>query len=80
MPRRRELARVGSELSHELGLAYPEPMPAQRIEGIYRQRIDLASGRVALIANVALKTRFRIRARTFFAESEVSGPIVTSEY
>jgi type IV secretory pathway VirD2 relaxase len=47
--RRRELARVGAQLSTELGLHYAEPYPGERIEGIYRRRIDLASGRYALI-------------------------------
>jgi type IV secretory pathway VirD2 relaxase len=47
--RRRELARVGAQLSAELGLNYAEPYPGERIEGIYRRRLDLASGRFALI-------------------------------
>jgi type IV secretory pathway VirD2 relaxase len=47
--RRRELARVGAQLSAELGLHYAEPYPGERIEGIYRRRLDLASGRYALI-------------------------------
>ena len=47
--RRRELARVGAQLSDELGLAYVEAEPGRRIEGIYRQRVDLASGRFAVI-------------------------------
>ncbi len=47
--RRRELARVATQLSGELGLAYAEPRQGERVEGIYRRRIDLASGRFALI-------------------------------
>jgi type IV secretory pathway VirD2 relaxase len=47
--RRRELARVGAQLSAELGLHYAQPYPGERIEGIYRRRLDLASGRYALI-------------------------------
>jgi len=47
--RRRELNRVASQLSGELGLAYAEAVPGQKIEGIYCRRIDLASGRFALI-------------------------------
>jgi type IV secretory pathway VirD2 relaxase len=47
--RRRELARVGAQLSSELGLGYVEMQPGQRIDGIYRQRLDFASGRFAVI-------------------------------
>ena len=47
--RRRELARVGAQLSGELGLSYAEARPGDRIAGIYRRRLDLASGRFALI-------------------------------
>ncbi|AEG50373.1 hypothetical protein Sphch_2731 [Sphingobium chlorophenolicum L-1] len=47
--RRRELARVGGQLSHELGLGYSEARPGERIEGVYRRPVDLASGRYALI-------------------------------
>ncbi len=47
--RRRELARVGDQLSHELGLAYAEAKPGARVEGAYRRSVDLASGRYALI-------------------------------
>ncbi len=47
--RRRELARVGAQLSAELGLPYAEPYSGERIEGIYRRRLDLASGPYALI-------------------------------
>jgi type IV secretory pathway VirD2 relaxase len=47
--RRRELARVAAQLSGELGLAYTEPRHGERIAGVYRRRLDLASGRFALI-------------------------------
>ncbi|MBL28268.1 MAG: conjugal transfer protein TraI [Rhodospirillaceae bacterium] len=47
--RRRELARVAGQLSGELGLQYAESQPGGRVQGIYRRRIDLASGRFALI-------------------------------
>jgi type IV secretory pathway VirD2 relaxase len=47
--RRRELTRVATQLSGELGLAYAEPRPGERIEGLYRRRLDLASGQFALI-------------------------------
>lgn len=45
----RELARVGAQLSGELGLFYAEARPGDRITGLYRRRLDLASGRFALI-------------------------------
>ncbi len=47
--RRRELNRVGGQLSKKLGLAYAEIRPGERIEGVYRHHVDLASGRFALI-------------------------------
>jgi type IV secretory pathway VirD2 relaxase len=47
--RRRELNQVGGQLSKELGLPYSEARPGQRVEGIYRRRVDLASGRFALV-------------------------------
>jgi hypothetical protein len=47
--RQRELARVGAQLSGELDLHYVEARPGTRIEGVYRRRLDLASGRFALI-------------------------------
>ena len=47
--RRRELARVAGQLSGELGLAYVEAGKGERINGIYRRALDLASGRYALI-------------------------------
>jgi hypothetical protein len=47
--RQRELTRVAGQLSSELGLRYVELKPGERIEGVYRRRLDLASGRFALI-------------------------------
>jgi hypothetical protein len=47
--RQRELARVGAQLSGELDLHYVEARSGARIEGVYRRRIDLASGRFAVI-------------------------------
>ena len=47
--RRRELSRVGDQLSDELGLAYAEAKPGARVEGVYKRSVDLASGRYALI-------------------------------
>ncbi len=47
--RRRELRRVAGQLSNELGLGYTETQFGERIEGVYRRPVDLASGRYALI-------------------------------
>lgn len=47
--RRRELARIAGQLSQELGLAYVEATPGQRIEGVYRRSVTLASNRMAVI-------------------------------
>ncbi len=47
--RTRELTRVSGQWSEELGLAYVETQPGDRVEGIYRRRVDLVSGRFALI-------------------------------
>lgn len=49
--RERELQKVGSQLAGELGLPYASQEPRQRIEGVYRRRLDLVSGRYALIEN-----------------------------
>src|SRR3546814_13147562 len=49
MLRRRELNRVAGQLSGELGLTYAEVRPGERIEGVFRRPLELASGRYALI-------------------------------
>lgn len=46
---RRELNRIAGQLSDELGLGYAEAKPGERIEGVYRRPVELASGRYALI-------------------------------
>jgi type IV secretory pathway VirD2 relaxase len=46
---RRELLRVAGQLSEELNLPFAEAAPGSRVEGIFRQAVDLASGRLALI-------------------------------
>jgi hypothetical protein len=46
---RRELLRVAGQLSGELDLAFVEATPGARIEGIVRQRVDLISGKFALV-------------------------------
>ncbi|WP_449472568.1 relaxase/mobilization nuclease RlxS [Sphingobium chungangianum] len=47
--RRRELLRVGAQLSKELGLPFAETGRGGRVAGIYRRHVDLLSGRYALI-------------------------------
>lgn len=47
--RRRELARVAGQLSKELGLAYVEASHGQRVEGVYRRSVALASGRMVVV-------------------------------
>lgn len=46
---RRELSRVGTQFSGELGLPFAEPAQGERIEGTYRKSVDLVSGRFALV-------------------------------
>jgi type IV secretory pathway VirD2 relaxase len=47
--RRRELARVAGQLSGDLGLSYVETKSGEKVEGVYRRHVDLASGRFAVI-------------------------------
>ncbi|HWV82284.1 MAG TPA: relaxase/mobilization nuclease RlxS [Hyphomicrobiaceae bacterium] len=47
--RRRELLRVGTMLSRELDLPFVESRTGSNVEGVYRRRLDLASGRFALV-------------------------------
>lgn len=49
MLHRRELTRVAGKLSGELGLTYAEVRSGERVEGVYRRSLDLASGRFAVI-------------------------------
>jgi type IV secretory pathway VirD2 relaxase len=47
--RRRELLRVAGQLSEELDLPFGEARPGERLEGMLRRRLDLISGRFALV-------------------------------
>jgi type IV secretory pathway VirD2 relaxase len=47
--RRRELRQVAAQLSGELGLPYAETNEGDRVQGTYRRRLDLVSGRFALV-------------------------------
>jgi hypothetical protein len=47
--RRRELLRVAGQLSQELNLPFVHTASGEHVEGILRQRIDLISGRFALV-------------------------------
>ncbi|HYE28311.1 MAG TPA: relaxase/mobilization nuclease RlxS [Allosphingosinicella sp.] len=46
---RRELLRVAGEIARDTGLAFAETGDGSRIEGVLRRRLDLASGRFAMI-------------------------------
>ena len=45
----RRLRQVGSQLETQFGKTFFEPIPGVRVDGVYRQAVDLASGRFALI-------------------------------
>lgn len=47
--RRRELAAAGTKLSAETGLPYRSVTEGEGIAGVYRQRVNLASGRFAML-------------------------------
>jgi hypothetical protein len=47
---KRELARVGAQLSGELGLRFTEAPAHGQIAGVYRKSVELAGGRFAVIA------------------------------
>ena len=47
--RRREVVRVAGQLSEELGLSYVETKSGEKVQGVYRRHVDLASGRFAVI-------------------------------
>ena len=47
--RRRELAAAGEKLAKETGLAFVESQDGDRIDGVYRQPVRLASGKFAVI-------------------------------
>lgn len=46
---RRDLIATAEGLARETGLAFSEARPGQRIEGVYRRPVELASGRFAMI-------------------------------
>jgi len=46
---RRELLRVGGRMSEELGLEFFEAKSGDRVDGVLRRRVDLTSGRFALV-------------------------------
>jgi len=47
--RHREIARVGAALSKELGRPFAKTKNGDPVQGVFRRRIDMASGRYALI-------------------------------
>ena len=46
---RRDLIAAAEGLARETGLAFSEARPGQRLEGVYRRSVELASGRFAMI-------------------------------
>ncbi len=46
---RRELLRVGAQLSREMGIPFTETEAGARVNGVYRRPIDTMSGRFALV-------------------------------
>jgi hypothetical protein len=49
--RQRELSAAAAQLSNELKLSFVPAVDGERIEGILKRRVDLASGRFALVEN-----------------------------
>ena len=49
--RQRELSAAAAQLSGELGLSFVPVEQGERVEGVFRRRVDLASGRFALVDN-----------------------------
>lgn len=47
--RQREVRQVGNQLEAQIGKTFVDPIPGTRVDGVYRQAVDLASGRFALI-------------------------------
>ena len=47
--RRREVSAAADRLSKELGKSFAEPLDGERIEGVYRRPLRLASGKFAVI-------------------------------
>lgn len=46
---RRELLRVGAQLSHEIGMPFAETEPGERVAGTYRRSVETVSGKFALV-------------------------------
>jgi hypothetical protein len=49
--RERELQSVGGRLAEQIGRPYVFQSAGRRVEGVYRRRLDLISGRFAMIEN-----------------------------
>jgi hypothetical protein len=47
--RRRELLRIGTQLSREMGMPFVETAPGGRVAGVYRRSVDTLGGRYALV-------------------------------
>jgi hypothetical protein len=49
--RRREVEAVGAKLADDLGLTHKPVVSGLRVSGVYRQSLQLSSGRFAMIEN-----------------------------
>lgn len=43
------MRQVGNQLATQIGKNFVDPIPGIRVDGVYRQAVDLASGRFAVI-------------------------------
>jgi len=74
--RRRELSAAADRLSKELGKPFAEPVDGERIEGVYRRPLRLASGKFAVIEKSKEFTLLPWRAALERQRGKVVGGIV----
>lgn len=74
--RRREMSAAAQRLSKELGKSFAEPLDGERIEGIYRRPLRLASGKFAVIEKSKEFTLVPWRAALERQRGKVVGGIV----
>ena len=74
--RRREVSAVSDRLSKELGKPFSKPLDGERIEGVYRRPVRLASGKFAVIEKSKEFTLVPWRAALERQRGKVVGGIV----